>query len=372
MTCKRVLIVLNYYYPYISGVSEYARQEAEMLARNGHTVTVICSNHSNLPSVEIINGVQVYRAHILTKISKGTLSIQFILHTLRLARNADVVRMHCPMLEAGFLSLLIPKRKLVTMYHCDVNLSHSLFDRFIVAVLDLSHKICLWRSRDITVTTLDYASHSRVASRFISKTTEIATCIKEYYPVVSAPKRNLKRIGFCGRLVREKGLDILLEAYVYLKSKNQNLELYIAGDYKTVAGGSIYPKLADYIRKNNIKGVYFLGKLSEDDMPKFFSSLDVFVLPSINSLEAFGMVQLEAMRCGAPVVASDLYGVRTIVSRTKGGLIAKTGDASDLANCIDTILNNPSLYIKSISDIEKYYSNKIWAEKCLKILLEES
>lgn len=62
-------------------------------------------------------------------------------------------------------------------------------------------------------------------------------------------------------------------------------------------------------------------------MAEFYSSLDVFCLPSINPLEAFGMVQIEAMLCGVPVVASDLYGVRTIVGNTGMGLVCKKGDA---------------------------------------------
>ena len=367
---KKILIVLNYYVPYVSGVTEYARLEAEMLVKSGYEVFVLCSNHANLPAYEVINGVHVYRAKVLCKISKGTVSLEFIKLACRLAKLVDVVNLHCPMLESGMLSCLISKEKLVTTYHCDINLPRTLLNGFIVTVMDISHKVCLNRSRDIVVTTIDYASHSRVASAFVDKMTEIAACTKEYYPQSVTKSQDVKIIGFCGRIVEEKGIDVLLKAYQILKMKDDKIVLKIAGDYKSIAGGSIYPKLARYIKDNNIKGVEFLGQVPEDKMAHFFSSLDVFVLPSINSLEAFGMVQIEAMRCGVPVVSSDLYGVRTIVNNTKAGVVSKRGDYEDLANCIQTVLDNKQRYVKSITEIEKYYSNDMWAKKYKEILFK--
>lgn len=368
---KKILIILNYYIPYISGVTEYARLAAEMLAKEGHEVIVLTSNHANLKEYEEINGVHVYRAKVLFKISKGTVSLQYITLARKLAKQADVVNLHCPMLESGLISLLIPKEKIVTMYHCDVNLPKSFVNNFIVNVMDLLHKICLKRSRSITVTSVDYAQHSRVAGKYKDKLIGITAPVKEYFPQ-QVQKSDKKIIGFCGRIVEEKGIDVLLKAYEIIKKERSEVELQIAGDYKSVAGGSIYPSLKEYIEKNHIEDVKFLGKLPEKNMAEFFSSLDVFVLPSINSLEAYGMVQIEAMRCGAPVVASDLYGVRTIVQTTGGGLISKRNDYKDLAECIKQVLDNKEKYSRTIEEIEKNYSNKLWEEKYKKVLLGQT
>lgn len=370
MSKKKILIILNYYVPYISGVTEYARLAAEMLAKEGHDVTVLTSNHANLASYEKINGVHVYRAKVLFKISKGTVSLQYIALARKLAKRADVVNLHCPMLEAGLISLLIPKNKIVTMYHCDVNLPKSFFNKLIVKVMDMSHRICLSRSRAITVTSVDYAEHSRVAAKFKDKLIGVTAPVKEYYSVPVEKDLNKKIIGFCGRIVEEKGIDVLLKAYEIIKKQCPETELQIAGDYKNVAGGSIYPMLKDYIKKNNIPDIKFLGKISEEEMPKFFSRLDVFVLPSINSLEAFGMVQVEAMRCGTPVVASDLYGVRTIIQNTGAGLISKRNNPQNLAECIMEVLKNKDKYSKPLEEIEKHYSNTLWGQKYRDVLLK--
>ncbi len=367
MEKKKILIILNYYAPYISGVTEYARLAAEMLARDGHDVTVLASNHAGLAEREEINGVHVHRAKVLMKISKGTISPAFIVLARKLSKQADVVNLHCPMLESGLISLLIPRAKIVTMYHCDVNLPASFINKLIVRIMDLSHRICLGRSRAITVTSVDYAAHSRVAGKYLDKTMEIAAPIKEYFPQ-KIEKGDKKVIGFCGRIVEEKGLDVLLKAFESIRGQRDDVELRIAGDYRSVAGGSIYPRLKAYVDENGIKDVYFLGKLPEDEMPRFFSALDVFVLPSVNSLEAFGMVQIEAMRCGAPVVSSDLYGVRSIVRRTGAGVVSKTGDHRDLAACILRVLENREKYSRSVEEIEQVYSNKIWGDSYKKAL----
>ena len=113
-----------------------------------------------------------------------------------------------------------------------------------------------------------------------------------------------------------------------------------------------------------------MGKVPENDLDKFYSGLDVFVLPSINSLEAFGMVQLEAMFCGVPVIASDLPGVRTIVQNTKMGLICKKKDHVDLSKKIIKILKNRDKYIIPKKEILKKYSNDVLVEKYLDIYLE--
>ena len=88
----KVLIILNYYYPYVSGVSEYARILAENLVKHGHDVSVLTSNHNQLSKTEIINGVKVTRANILCKISKGTVSIEFLKLAKEMAVRGGVSR----------------------------------------------------------------------------------------------------------------------------------------------------------------------------------------------------------------------------------------------------------------------------------------
>ena len=330
----KILLVVNYYYPYISGLSEVVRLLAEDFAKQGHEVTVLCSNHDKLPAEEVINGVNVLRAPIICKISKGTVSLAFIRKAIKMQKDYDVVNLHLPMLEAGIISALGDKKKIVSMYHCDIDLAPGLINNMIKGIMLKMNTWGLKNSRKVLVTTVDYGKHSKIAYKFEDKMVEVHTPIKEYRRVEVDREDQFKRIGFCGRIVSEKGIDVLLQAYKLVAEQRDDVKLVIGGDYQNIAGGSIFPQLQALIETENIKNVEFLGKIPEEKMAEFYSSLDVFCLPSINPLEAFGMVQIEAMLCGVPVVASDLYGVRTIVGNTGMGLVCKKGDAQSLADCI--------------------------------------
>lgn len=365
----KILIIINYYTPYISGLTETARVLAESLAKDKkNKVTVLCQNHDNLPKEEVISGVNVVRAPILLKISKGMVSLSFVKLAVKMSKEYDVVNIVAPMLESGLLSKLIDSKKLVLSYHCDVNLPSSFMNNSILKTMDFSHNLAMKNSRYITVSSIDYAKSSRVASKYIDRCVEIAPNFKEKSYVRT--KRIKNSIGFCGRIVEEKGIDVLLKAFEIVKKKVPDASLRIAGNYKSVAGGSVYPQLVEYIEDKKISDVSFLGKVPEEDLAKFYSELDVFVLPSINSLEAFGMVQLEAMFCGVPVVASDLPGVRTIVQNTKMGLISKRSDYIDLANKIIKVLKNRDKYVIPKNELLKIYSNDVLVNKYINIYSE--
>ena len=371
----KILLVVNYYYPYISGLSEVVRLLAEDFAKQGHEVTVLCSNHDKLPAEEVINGVNVLRAPIICKISKGTVSLAFIRKAIKMQKDYDVVNLHLPMLEAGIISALGDKKKIVSMYHCDIDLAPGLINNMIKGIMLKMNTWGLKNSRKVLVTTVDYGKHSKIAYKFEDKMVEVHTPIKEYHRVEVERADQFKRIGFCGRFASEKGIDVLLQAYKLVAEQRDDVKLVIGGDYQNIAGGSIFPQLQALIETENIKNVEFLGKIPEEKMAEFYSSLDVFCLPSINPLEAFGMVQIEAMLCGVPVVASDLYGVRTIVGNTGMGLVCKKGDAQSLADCIMKILDDPEKYTKSHQEIHDLYSTE-WCVnaylKCFKEVMDHA
>jgi glycosyltransferase involved in cell wall biosynthesis len=362
----KILVILNYYYPYISGISETGKKLAEGFANAGNDVTILTSNHAKLAKEEFIGGVKVVRAPIIAKISKGTVSPAFIFMAKKMAMTADSILLHLPMIESGIIASIVNRKKLFVLYHCDINLDKGLFNKFISRTMDFSNKIALKKCRNIICHSIDYAQNSRIAKYFTEKLVEIYAPIKPYKKIGTEPHAK-KRIGFCGRIVKEKGIDILLRAFGIIKTKI-DAELIIGGDYLNVAGGSTYEELVEYIKKNDVQNVKFLGKIPEEKMAEFYSSLDVFVLPSINSMEAFGMVQVEAMLCGVPVVASNLPGVKTIVQKTGMGLLCKKNDAENLAQCILKILETPENYIKNKDDIECIFSTEKILKDCLNVL----
>ena len=99
----------------------------------------------------------------------------------------------------------------------------------------------------------------------------------------------------------------------------------------------------------------FLGTLAEQQLAAFYAACDVIVLPSINSTEGFGLVQLESMLCGTPVVVTNLPGVRVPVQTTGMGRIVPPRDAEALAAAVVDVIRNRQSYIKPRTEIENHF-----------------
>jgi len=125
------------------------------------------------------------------------------------------------------------------------------------------------------------------------------------------------------------------------------------------------PMLNHYITSNHWR---FLGLLNPSEMSAYYPNLDVLVIPSLNSTESFGMVQIEAMMNGVPVVASDLPGVRQPVLQYKFGKIIPVGDSSALSKSILALLDMPIKGKIDSNQIVKYYSPDAVAAKYEKVI----
>lgn len=334
MIKKRVLIVVNYFYPYVSGVSEYARATAKALAKH-HDVIVLTGKHSpELPDEEHEDGYLVLRAKALFFLDKGYISPAFVKMFKKLAEKSDVVNLHLPMLESGLLSLLTDRPVLVT-YQCDMATVGNLLSRIAVIGVRLSMRLALSRATSIVTLSKEYALTSPFISQYTTKLYEIAPPNRfgdEELGYLQPIQNGNTVCGFVGRFVYEKGIETIVEAARILS--NKPFEFWLAGNYKDVAGGSVFKQLEGGIAALGGK-VRLLGSLSDADLMDFYRSIDVLMLPSTNRFEAFGMVQMEAMTFGATVVTSDMPGVRETVRRTKIGQLCDPGSGLSLANALE-------------------------------------
>jgi glycosyltransferase involved in cell wall biosynthesis len=358
----KILTILYYYYPYVSGISEYAKRLSEALVKKGHEVTVLTSLHdSKLSPKEHINGVEVIRCAPLFKCGKGPVMPTFVLKSRSMAHKYDVINIHLPLFEAPVL-LTAPHKTVIT-YHCDIKLGGG----FLNSVIEKSYytlaRKALRKTRTIVTNTEDYAADSVILRPHLNKCEFIIPPINENtYSRVNAEqfrqKHKLARkklIGFVGRIVQEKGIGYMLDSIPLIKEQFKRFKVVLAGDYTQVAGGSSIKSLAKKIKLYK-EDILLLGKVSPTELLEFYSACDVLVLPSIDPTESFGMVQIEAMYCGTPVVATDLPGVRLPIQLTHMGLIARNRDSTDLAEKIITVLSNKKAYTKSKNNIVKLFS----------------
>ncbi|MTV25483.1 glycosyltransferase family 4 protein [Nitriliruptoraceae bacterium ZYF776] len=141
---------------------------------------------------------------------------------------------------------------------------------------------------------------------------------------------------FVGRLEPRKGLEPLVRAFTRLKSTRPDLRLYVVGDGPERA--RCQALLPGALRTD----VVFLGRVDHDDLPRYYRSCDLYVSPALGG-ESFGIVLLEAMAAGAPIVASDLPGYRSVARDGVQGRLVPPGDPAALADAIGALLDNPAL-----------------------------
>src|SRR6185369_14147460 len=144
----------------------------------------------------------------------------------------------------------------------------------------------------------------------------------------------------------EKGVEVLLDALPTVLKKYPKAQVLFAGAYQNVMGEQAYSdRLMPRIREYEMAGHWtFLGNLDPVQMAAFYPNLNVLTVPSLNSTEAFGLVQIEAMINGVPCVPSALPGVRQPVKMHGMGVISEIGNAHSLADAILDVLDHPPKY----------------------------
>ncbi len=146
-----------------------------------------------------------------------------------------------------------------------------------------------------------------------------------------------QNILFLGRLERRKGAIYLIKAYQKVKQEIPNSRLIIAGP-----GTRLRKPYEKWIKNQGLKDVVFVGYVSEDDKPRYYKTADVYCSPA-TSRESFGIVLLEAMAVGTPVVASNIDGYNGVVTHGEDGLLVPPRDTVSLAQTLITVLSDETL-----------------------------
>jgi glycosyltransferase involved in cell wall biosynthesis len=365
-----VLVVLTYYRPHTSGLTIYAERLAKGLAQRGHRVTILTSRYSRrLPAQERLDGVRVVRAPVLFRVSKGVIMPTFGFLAWKYVRQADVVSLHLPQFDAAGVALRgrLLRKPTVLTYHCDLKLPPGPFNWIVNQAVHLMNNLAGRFSHRVVAYTQDFAEHSPFLQRFSHKLevipppvelppmtdSGIAAFAKMYNPGGHHPV-----IGMAARLAAEKGVEVLLEAFPRILERYPDARVLFAGQYQNVLSEEAYArKLDPLIRRYERTGQWtFLGVLDPVQMAAFYPNLDLLVVPSLNSTESFGLVQVEAMLSGTPCVASNLPGVRQPILQTGMGEIAPIGDAEGLAEAMLNVLETPEAYVRPREEIIARFS----------------
>ncbi len=356
-------MLTTYYHPHVSGLTLYFQRLAEEYVELGHNVTILCAQHDkNLKNKEIIKGVKVIRTPYLFKINKGMILHKIIIDAWKPLKEADVLHNNLPSIEALPVVILAKlfRKPIVTTYVCDITLPKFFGSKLLDKIIDINHHLVLRLSDTVASFTLDFAKHSRVLKGYYKNTVEVL-------PIVELNKKHIikinelensphPRIGMATRIAADKGIDYMVNALPTIWKIFSTAELFIVGTINAVGEEKYLEKLKPLFNKYEDK-IHLLGQIDPNAMPYYFKNIDVLVVASTNSTEAFGMVQVEAMLEGTPVVATDLPGVRVPIQTTGMGEIAKIADSEDLAKKIISVLNKDKSY--SMDALHKFNKKSV-------------
>jgi len=332
----QILHLYKDYYPVVGGIENHVKMLAEHQAARGHAVSVLVTSRDRHTHVETLNGVRVIFAARLATLSSAPISIALLRSLAR--ERPDVAHLHFPYPWGELAQHFFGRaRRTVITYHSDI--IRQRFSR--VLYRPLMYRV-LARVDRIIATSPNYIRSSLVLQKFASKCVVVPLGIDPTPFLTSLPtplsfeeRGKGVRLLFVGHLRYYKGLNYLLEAMHELPAAR----LVIVG-----AGpmGHAWRALACELGVD--ERVTFAGEVADGELPAYYAACDVFVLPSSERSEAFGVVQLEAMAAGKPVVCTEL-GTGTSFVNVDGemGFVVPARDSHALASAIARLSEDAAL-----------------------------
>ncbi|HQF57477.1 MAG TPA: glycosyltransferase [Candidatus Magasanikbacteria bacterium] len=365
---KKILQVNKLYYPWIGGVEKVVQDLAENINDGENFVShVLCANSSGKAKEDMINGVRVFYASSLGLFMSQPVSFDFFRKFKKIRNDYDVIVIHHPN-PIAFLAVWLfkPKGKIIIHYHSDIikqRISGFLFQPILLKVLQMSGKII--------ISNPNMLKSSKILSKFSQKCEVIPFGI-DNREIREKLDENLQKqikekygdyILFVGRLIYYKGVHVLLDAI-----KDLDINLVIIGT------GKLEKSLKKQVKNLGIENrVFFLGNKTRKEIINFYSQAEMFVLPSIFKTEAFGIVLIEAMSQGIPLISTELgTGTSYVNIDAETGYVVEKDNVEKLKQAIEKILDNKEIDFKNnclkriennftfekfIEDYKKVYEN---------------
>ena len=333
----KVGIVSPYGYPHPGGVNEHVRHTYDAMTAMGHEAWIITSKYGRQRESEghVIRLGTGWAAPANGSVGRVTLGLRFKHQAREIleAHRFDILHFHEPFVPFLSPTMLDASETVnVATFHAFGGFSPSYWigSKFAGRLANLLHgRIAV----------------SPAARHFINR----------YFPgeyriipngvdlerfANAQPFEELRdgtlNILFVGRFEERKGLIHLLKAYHRLRKRKVDARLLVIG-----AG----PKLREYRRFVGLRGirdVEWLGRVSDDDKVRYFASADIYCAPNTGQ-ESFGIVLLEAMAAGVPIVASDIHGFKRVVERNVQGLLVEPRNSRALAAALYSLARDPDL-----------------------------
>ncbi|MDP2656713.1 MAG: glycosyltransferase family 4 protein [bacterium] len=345
--------------PYRGGIGNVCRQNARMLASAGHEVTVLTPRYKRLRS--LTRGVETQEGYTVRRLTPwlefGNAAI--IPQINKYIHTADVVHLHVPFIGLGREFVKLKNKKLLVTYHMDLvgrDWKRTFFTRYTEKMLPQ----IIQRADKVIVSSLDYGLHSNISPQMATDTTkfiELPNSVDTllYYPKtvnqtlmahhgITADDHVVLFVGGLDTAHYFKGVQHLLEAFELIVHSEQSTHEASRFKLIIVGQGDMQARYQNMVGQMGLADkIIFAGNPPDETLADYYNMCDVMVLPSIDSSEAFGVVLVEAMACGKPVITTDLPGPRSVVENGSNGFLVKPKNSAMLAEKIYAILSDPAL-----------------------------
>jgi phosphatidyl-myo-inositol alpha-mannosyltransferase len=336
----KICLVSPYDYSHPGGVSEHVRHLAGELRERGHQVTVMA------PSSELDDdhGIPDYIRIGRSVPVPGNGSVARIALSFHLARRVralldehafDVMHYHEPLSPAlPITTLRFHKGANVGTFHAFArrNLGYYYARPFLKRYFKRLHS-CI----AVSAPARDFVSRYFPGDyHIVPNGIDTHRFRRDHQPIPELRTPGWHTLLFVGRLEQRKGLPTLLEAYAELRRRRANVRLVVVGDG---AGRWGYER---YVESEAIPDVLFMGHVESALLPRCYASADVFCAPAVGR-ESFGIVLLEAMASGVPVLASAIPGFSQVITQGEDGMLVRAGDSAAWADSLESVLDDEAL-----------------------------
>lgn len=336
----RVLHIGKYYPPYFGGIEKVNFDLVESLNAFGIPTDVLCFNHTSGTQIDN-DRYKVIRCSRLLKAFSTPISWAIFKQLKLIHKEYDIIHIHLPNPVAAIaLQTIAFKGKIVLHWHSDIVNQKKL--KYLYAPFQ---NAILKRADKIIVTSTNYLNASIDLKPYRSKCQVIpigidhAEFLSNELTAAELSERYAGRkvVFSLGRLIYYKGFEYLIEAACSLPD-----------DYIILIGGvgKLLPQLEKQIKDLNVDNkVKLLGKIPVDELAAYYQLANIFCLPSNERSEAYGVVLVEAMSFGCPIIACDIpgSGVTWVVNHGRNGIIVPVNDAMKLAFAIQEIMETEDM-----------------------------
>lgn len=357
----KILHIGKYYPPVRGGIEKVSFDLVESLNKMGYQADILCFNDSKKTEIDFNRGYQIHRSSILTSAFSSPLSSSIFRSIKKLFRQYDIIHLHVPNPMGAIALQSVPfKGKIIVHWHSDI-----IKQQFLKKIYRPLQDKLLRRADKIIVTSPNYLEGSNCLKKYKTKCEIIPLGIsnddlpinEQFRKELNDLYQNKKIILSIGRLIYYKGFEYLIDAAKKLPD-----------DYIILIGGTgiLKEQLIKQITDNHLGNkVKLLGDIPFDHLGEYYRRSDAYCLPSTERSEAFGVVLIEAMSFGCPIISTNIKGsgVPWVNQNGQTGIVVEPKDSASLAKGIEAITKDNETRQLYAQNSRKRYEAEFTKEK---------